>query len=131
MGTSGQEFSSRFPGTRLPGSIFPSSDPDLARGKVALAQPETPRFSPVRRDLEVAGPEMQPRGGIVLVDDGEVIALAQLGIDDEDAERAVQPDLRAVRAVGGAFPYLFLAAAGDVDEGDSRGGKACQQPEPQ
>lgn len=37
----------------------------------------------------------QPRV-IVLVDDGEVVALAQLGIDDEDAELTIQPDLRAV-----------------------------------
>lgn len=71
-------------------------------------------------------------GSIVLVNNSEVIVLADLGIHQEDAGRAyeIQPDLRAVRAVGCVLPYRVLGAAGYV-EGQARGDRSRQQAEPQ
>lgn len=43
-------------------------------------------------------------GGIVLVDDGEIVVIVLLGIDQEDAVRALKTYFRAVRAVGRVLP---------------------------
>lgn len=67
-------------------------------------------------------------GGIVLVDDGEIVVIVLLGIDQEDAVRALKTYFRAVRAVGRVLPWRALGAAGYV-EGQARGDR--EQPEHQ
>lgn len=55
---------------------------------------EAAKILPVSRDFFVIV-QQQP-GGVLLIDDSEVIVRAQLGIHQEDRGRAFQADLRAV-----------------------------------
>lgn len=84
---------------------------------------------PVRGDSNVLV-HQQPHV-IVLVDESEVIALRQLGIDHVDTERAVQPDRRAVRAIARAIPCRSFGAAGDIGVAETRRNQTREQSEQQ
>lgn len=58
---------------------------------------------PIGRDFFVVHVQPQP-GGIVLIDDGEIVIVVFLGIDQEDAVRALQTYICAIRAVGRVLP---------------------------